>query len=176
MYTRGSTTAKASFASFQLSLSDVNALDRAGFWRMTDLTLDAAFSGKTLDDVTRDLEQFRHLGFWSDGRKVNPPIVGDDLSTIPRVIPANGLRIFPRGVAAKSSTIPEASDAEVNLHFCPIAPTGHVDHATAESDELRILSIRQNRANTRVPEVTEDRPSMSTVREPASLPNPRQSL
>ena len=83
------------FRSFQLSLSDVNALDRAGFWRMTDLTLEAAFNGKTLDQVTRDQDPFRHLGFWSDGRKVNPPIVGDDLSTIPRVIPANGLRIFP---------------------------------------------------------------------------------
>ena len=63
------------FRSLQLSFGDVNALDRAGFWRMTDLTLEAAFSGKTLDDVTRDQEQFRHLGFWSDGRKVNPPIV-----------------------------------------------------------------------------------------------------
>ena len=70
---------------------------------MTDLTLEAAFSGKTLDDVTRDQEQFRHLGFWSDGRKVNPPIVGDDLSTIPRVIPANGLRIFPWSAWPKAS-------------------------------------------------------------------------
>jgi dienelactone hydrolase len=91
------------FRSFQLSLSDVNALDRAGFWRITDLTLAAAFNGKTLDDVTRDHDQFRHLGFWSDGRKVNPPIVGDDLSTIPRVIPANGLRIFPWNVGPKAA-------------------------------------------------------------------------
>ena len=59
------------FRSLQLSFGDVNALDRAGFWRMTDLTLEAAFNGKTLDDVTRDQERFRHLGFWSDGRKVN---------------------------------------------------------------------------------------------------------
>ena len=43
---------------------------------MADLTMEAAFNGKTLDDATRDEEQFRHLGFWSDGRKVNPPIVG----------------------------------------------------------------------------------------------------
>jgi dienelactone hydrolase len=91
------------FRSFQLSLSDVNALDRAGFWRITDVTLEAAFTGKTLEDVTRDKEQFRHLGFWSDGRKVNPPIVGDDLSTIPRVIPANGLRIFPWNLGPKAT-------------------------------------------------------------------------
>ena len=91
------------FRSLQLSLSDVNAFDRAGFWRMADVTFEAAFSGKTLDHVTRDLEEFRHLGYWSDGRKVNPPIVGDDLSTIPRVIPANGLRVFPRSVATKAN-------------------------------------------------------------------------
>jgi dienelactone hydrolase len=95
--------------SLQLSLGDVNALDRAGFWRMTDLTLEAAYNGKTLDDVTRDSEQFRHLGFWSDGRKVTPPIVSDDLKTIPRVIPANGLRIFPWSLAPKASVALDAN-------------------------------------------------------------------
>jgi dienelactone hydrolase len=79
----------------QLSLGDVNALDHAGFWRIADLTLQAAFAGKTLDDMTRDAEQFRHLGYWSDGRRVIPPIVGTDLDAIPRVIPGNGLKIFP---------------------------------------------------------------------------------
>ncbi len=58
------------FRSFQMSLGDVNALDRAGFWRMADVAMDAGFQGKTLDDVTSDEEQFRHLGFWSDGRRV----------------------------------------------------------------------------------------------------------
>ncbi len=91
------------FRSLQLSFSDVNALDRAGFWRMTDLVLEAGFSGKTLDDVTRDPEQFRHLGFWSDGRKVTPPLVTDDLNTVPRVVPANGLRLFPRNSGTKPS-------------------------------------------------------------------------
>jgi len=91
------------FQSLQRSFGDVNALDRAGFWRMADLTLEAAFNGKTLDDITHDPEQFRHLGFWSDGRKVNPPIVGSDLSTIPRVIPANGLRIFPWNAGTKAN-------------------------------------------------------------------------
>jgi dienelactone hydrolase len=81
--------------SLQVSLGDVNAFDRAGFWRIADLTIEAAFEGRTLDDVTRDEERFRHLGFWSDGRKVTSPIVGVDLNAIPRVIPVNGLRFFP---------------------------------------------------------------------------------
>ena len=68
-----------------------------GFWRMADFTMEAAFKGKTLDEAIRDEEQFRHLGFWSDGRKVIQPIVGVDLDAIPRVIPANGLRLFPWG-------------------------------------------------------------------------------
>jgi pimeloyl-ACP methyl ester carboxylesterase len=97
------------FQSLQRSFGDVNALDRAGFWRITDLTLEAAFNGKTLDDVTRDLEEFRHLGFWSDGRKVNSPIVGSDLSMIPRVIPANGLRIFPWSLGAKAKVALESN-------------------------------------------------------------------
>jgi pimeloyl-ACP methyl ester carboxylesterase len=87
--------------SFQMSLGEVNALDRAGFWRIADLTLEAAFRGQTLDEVIPDAEQFRHLGYWSDGRRVTPPIVGDDLDAIPRVIPANGLRIFPWSVSSK---------------------------------------------------------------------------
>ena len=89
------------FRALQLSFGDVNALDHAGFWRIADLTIEAAFSGKTLDDVTRDDERFRHLGFWSDGRKVIPPIVGYDLNAIPRVILVNGLRIFPWGLPSK---------------------------------------------------------------------------
>jgi dienelactone hydrolase len=81
--------------SLQLSMGEVNALDHAGFWRITDITLQAGFTGKTLDDASRDPERFRHLGFWSDGRRVIPPIVGNDLDAIPRVIPGNGLKIFP---------------------------------------------------------------------------------
>jgi pimeloyl-ACP methyl ester carboxylesterase len=81
--------------SLQLSLGDVNALDFAGFWRIADLTLHAAFAGQTFDEAARDPEQFRHLGYWSDGRRVIPPIVGTDLDAIPRVIPGNGLKIFP---------------------------------------------------------------------------------
>jgi poly(3-hydroxybutyrate) depolymerase len=98
------------FRALQISLGDVNALDRAGFWRMADLTMEASFKGKTLDDATRDEEQFRHLGFWSDGRKVTQPIVGVDLSSIPRVIPANGLRLFPWTPPGKPKVALESED------------------------------------------------------------------
>jgi hypothetical protein len=77
---------------------------------MTDVALEAAAKGETLDDVTRDLEQFRHLGFWSDGRRVNPPIISADLNEIPRVIPRNGLRLIPWNTAPKASV---ALDAKV---------------------------------------------------------------
>jgi pimeloyl-ACP methyl ester carboxylesterase len=83
------------FRYLQLSFGEVNAFDRAGFWRMADWTLEAAAKGYTLDDLVRDEERFTHLGFWSDGRKVTPPIVGVDLDAIPRVIPTNGLKVFP---------------------------------------------------------------------------------
>ena len=68
---------------------------------MADFTMEAASKAKTLDQAIRDEEQFRHLGFWSDGRKVIQPIVGVDLDAIPRVIPMNGLRLFPWGLSAK---------------------------------------------------------------------------
>jgi hypothetical protein len=89
------------FRAFQISLADVNAMDRAGFWRMADFTMETAYKGKTLDEGIRDEEQFRHLGFWSDGRKVIQPIVGVDLDSIPRVIPGNGFRLFPWGLSTK---------------------------------------------------------------------------
>jgi acetyl esterase/lipase len=78
----------------QLKLADLNAFDWAGFWRVADITLEAAFTGKSLDEATGRGELFRHLGYWSDGRVVERPIVGDDLSTIPRVFPTNGLRLI----------------------------------------------------------------------------------
>lgn len=88
------------FAGFQRNLADINAFDRAGFWFMADLTLRAAFSGQTLDAASNHGDAFRHLGFWSDGRPVTPPIVSDDLSLVPRVVPSNGIRLIRWGAGS----------------------------------------------------------------------------
>ena len=81
--------------SLQLSMGTVNALDRAGFWRVADQTLEAAYEGRTLDEAAADPDAFTHLGYWSDGRKVTPPIMADDLDAVPRVILTNGIRLIP---------------------------------------------------------------------------------
>jgi acetyl esterase/lipase len=78
----------------QMGRGEVNAYDTAGFWRMADLTLEAAFAGRTLDEATDKGDAFRHLGYWSDGRPVLAPIVGDDLTLIPRVFPPAGLKLI----------------------------------------------------------------------------------
>ena len=88
-------TGEGVFRVFQMSLGEVNALDRAGFWRIADVAIETAFAGRTFDEAIRDEERFTHLGFWSDGRKVNPPLISDDLSAIPRVNFPNGIRLIP---------------------------------------------------------------------------------
>jgi acetyl esterase/lipase len=96
----------------QMAQAEVNAFDTAGFWRIADLTIEAAFAGKTLDEATDKGEAFRHLGFWSDGRPVVPPIVGDDLALIPRVFPRAGLKLIgwpnltPRDAAVSKAAAP----------------------------------------------------------------------
>jgi acetyl esterase/lipase len=87
-------TGDALFRGFQMNQAEINAFDRAGFWRLADITLQAAFAGRTLDEATAHGEDFRHLGYWSDGRAVERPIVGDDLSLIPRVYPTHGVRLI----------------------------------------------------------------------------------
>jgi len=79
---------------YQMTRGEVNAFDRAGFWQVADLTLHAAFAGLSLDEASAGGELFRHLGYWSDGRAVNRPVVGDDLARMPRVFPANGIRLI----------------------------------------------------------------------------------
>jgi acetyl esterase/lipase len=78
----------------QMAQAEVNAFDTSGFWRIADITLEAAFAGKTLDEATDKGETFRHLGFWSDGRPVISPIVGDNLDLIPRVFPRAGIKLI----------------------------------------------------------------------------------
>ena len=79
----------------QLNLGEVNAFDWAGFWRITDATLEAGFAGLTLDEAITDEDAFTHLGYWSDGRRVNPPIISDDPANVPRVLLTNGIKIIP---------------------------------------------------------------------------------
>jgi acetyl esterase/lipase len=80
---------------FQMNQAAVNALDRSGLWRMTDITLEAAFAGKTLADATEGGRAFRRLGYWTNGRPVIPPIVTNDPSQIPRFILPHGFRLIP---------------------------------------------------------------------------------
>jgi acetyl esterase/lipase len=100
----------------QMAQAEVNAFDTAGFWRIADITLEAAFAGKTLDEATDKGEVFRHLGFWSDGRPVLPPIVGDDLSLIPRVFPRAGIKLigWPTLLPIRDATVTKAAAATEN--------------------------------------------------------------
>jgi acetyl esterase/lipase len=93
-YERSLDTGDGVLRGFQTSQAELNALDRAGFWRVADITIEAAFRGLTLDEATAKGELFRHLGYWSDGREVTQPLVTDNLAAIPRVFPTNGLRLF----------------------------------------------------------------------------------
>lgn len=96
-------TGEGPFYSLQVRSAELNALDRAGYWRLTDLTLAAAFSGKTLMEVTDDGASLRTLGYWSDGKAVQAPLVGSDPSAFPRVLAPNGARLidFPLGMQLK---------------------------------------------------------------------------
>jgi pimeloyl-ACP methyl ester carboxylesterase len=95
-------TGEGLLRTFQLSLGEVNALDRAGFWRVADVALATAFEGGTFDAAIRDQAQFTHLGYWSDGRKVVPPLIADDLSSMPRVALPNGVRLIPWDLAPRT--------------------------------------------------------------------------
>lgn len=83
------------FRHFQMSHASVDILDRFGFWRVADLTIDAGFAGETLAEATDDGAMFRDLGRWSDGRVVTPPLVGNDLARFPRILSACGARLLP---------------------------------------------------------------------------------
>ncbi|HEU5116178.1 MAG TPA: alpha/beta hydrolase fold domain-containing protein [Isosphaeraceae bacterium] len=74
------------FRAYQMKKANVDHLDRQGFWSLTDATLSAGFSGRSLNDdgVLAALDQV------GDGRVIS----GDDLSAIPRVFPSNGARLI----------------------------------------------------------------------------------
>lgn len=89
-------TGEGPFRAFQMNRAGVDLLDRFGFWRVADVTIAAGFSGVTLAAATADGESLRDLGRWSDGRAVTPPLVGNDLESIPRIPSAGGVRELPR--------------------------------------------------------------------------------
>jgi acetyl esterase/lipase len=99
-------TGEGILRSFQMSLGEVNAMDRAGFWRVSDAAIEAAFAGRTFDEAILDPGQFTHLGYWSDGRKVVPPLIADDLSAIPRVTLPNGIRLIPWDAPTRVGQVP----------------------------------------------------------------------
>lgn len=107
-------TGEGLFRTFQLSLGEVNAMDRAGFWKVTDAALQTAFAGRTFDDDIRDADRFTHLGYWSDGRKVTPPLMSDSLATIPRVNLPNGIRLISWDAALR---IGEAAPTEADTRI-----------------------------------------------------------
>ncbi len=107
-------TGEGLFRTIQMSLSEVNALDRAGFWRVADVAISTAFAGLTFDEVIRDPDRFTHLGFWSDGRRVIPPLIGDDVASIPRVNLPNGIRVIPWDSPIRLNQAVK-SDAETRL-------------------------------------------------------------
>jgi hypothetical protein len=106
-------TGEGILRTFQLSLGDVNAMDWAGFWRVADVTLDAAFAGRTLDEAITDEQEFTHLGYWSDGRKVASPAISDNLDAAPRVILYNGIRLIPWEWPIKVTESSQAEDRTV---------------------------------------------------------------
>jgi dienelactone hydrolase len=97
------------FRLVQLNRAEVGWLDVAGTWRLTDLTLDAAFTGRSLAEGTGDGAWVRDLGHWADGRPIRPPIVSAFLDDVPRVHPINGGRLIdwgdPLGLAS-GETVP----------------------------------------------------------------------
>ncbi len=101
-------TGEGILRSFQMSLGEVNAMDRAGFWRVSDAAIEAAFAGHSFDEAIRDPGQFTHLGYWSDGRKVVPPLIVDDLSSIPRVTLPNGIRLIPWDAPPRVGQMPSS--------------------------------------------------------------------
>jgi acetyl esterase/lipase len=88
-------TGEGPFRAIQMAHATVDPLDRFGFWRLADVTLQAAFSGQTLDEATQQGALLRDLGRWGRGTPVKSPLCGDDLDSIPRVVPSYGARLFP---------------------------------------------------------------------------------
>ncbi|QDV33683.1 alpha/beta hydrolase [Tautonia plasticadhaerens] len=86
-------TGEGPLHAFQMNGASVDHFDREVFWKAADLALLAGFSGRSLDELTDSGSRFQHLGHRDDGLPIRPPLVSDDLASIPRVTLANGVRL-----------------------------------------------------------------------------------
>jgi acetyl esterase/lipase len=75
------------FRLLQMGRAGLDRLDRAGFWRAADLTLEAGFSGRSLDAVTGQGALLRDLDRPAPAAPPLTPLAGDDLTRMPRVAP-----------------------------------------------------------------------------------------
>lgn len=87
-------TGEGPIRQMQFGNASVDLLDRYGFWRLTDLTLDASFEGQTLTQI-RLADRLRDLGHWSNGVVVTPPVVATQVDDVPRLFPTHGARLIP---------------------------------------------------------------------------------
>ncbi len=87
-------TGEGPIRQMQFGNAAVDLLDRFGFWRLTDLTLDAAFDGQTLAQIHLG-DRLRDLGHWSNGQVVTPPVIATHVADVPRLFPTHGARLIP---------------------------------------------------------------------------------
>ena len=88
-------TGEGLLSGVQMSGAEPDALDFRGFWRLADLTFEAAFAGRTLDEAICPDNPFCDLGLWEDGHAVLAPLVSTDPDSLPRVLIPNGVRLIP---------------------------------------------------------------------------------
>lgn len=94
-------TGEGPLRGFQLDRARVDRLDIYGFWRLTDLALQAAFAGRSLAEATSRGTRVRDLGSWPDGRPIRRPVVASRLEDIPHVFPSQGARLISWNWAAE---------------------------------------------------------------------------
>ncbi len=88
-------TGEGPFRALQMDLADIDRIDTAVLWPAADLTLEAGFEEKGLDDLIRQSPTLSYLGQHDDGTPIRAPLIDDDLAKIPRVIPRRGIRLVP---------------------------------------------------------------------------------
>ena len=119
-------TGEGPLRSLQMSLATVDRLDTVVLWQAADLAMEAGFSGRPLDELTLAGDRFRALGQRPDGRPIRPPLIGDDLATIPRVAIGNGMRLvpWPTSVFDQLSRPERVLGLDLDVKPASLVPTG----------------------------------------------------